>query len=86
LGEEEEETMTLSAEEYTEYVLNRAGFKPRLVGYARREENPNLERPAYQFTVHGDVNGAVGHSISYAYDVRIEKRQEPACQRSNSPR
>ncbi|KAH7411786.1 hypothetical protein DE146DRAFT_602152 [Phaeosphaeria sp. MPI-PUGE-AT-0046c] len=83
----ENEMLTLSAEEYTEFILDNAGLSARHIGYTQREENPGLHRPAYQFTgpdsneyifnIHGDADGEVGHSISFAKNARIEKRQEP---------
>jgi hypothetical protein len=80
-----DETMTVSHEEYMEYILHLVGLEGKHLGYTQRYEHIDMKTPAYHFSVDGDndfvftisadENGEVKHSISFAHDTKIHKRQ-----------
>lgn len=82
---EEGSQLTLSHEEYMEYILNGAGLNGSHIGYHKRE-GTDYHTPVYQFsnadgrdyhlTISEDENGEVRHSLSFASDsTLLEKRQ-----------
>ncbi|KAI0576618.1 hypothetical protein Ptr902_00559 [Pyrenophora tritici-repentis] len=80
-----DKTILLSHEEYMESVLHSYGVTGKHVGLHKRGENAHTEMPAYQFTgpdgndfiytIHGDDNGEVRHTLSFASDAKIVKRE-----------
>jgi hypothetical protein len=84
-GLDGEETMTLTHEKYMEYILHQTRLEGRHIGYTQRDGDFDWKTPAYQFsgsggqdfvfTISGDDNGEVKHSISFAHDAQIQKRQ-----------
>jgi hypothetical protein len=80
-----EETMTLSHEEYMEYILDLVGVQSKHIGYHQRYEHIDMKTPVYHFsindgedfvfTISADENGEVKHSISFAHEARVHRRQ-----------
>ncbi len=80
-----DETMTVSHEEYMEYILHLVGLEGKHLGYTQRYEHVDMKTPAYHFSIDGendfvftisaDENREVKHSISFARDTKIHKRQ-----------
>lgn len=83
--DEIEGSFSMSHEEYMEYILHLAGVKGSHIGHHKRYAQDDIELPAYQFsgpdgmdyvfTISPDANGEVRHSLSFAHDATIVKRQ-----------
>ncbi|KAI4947346.1 hypothetical protein J4E91_006698 [Alternaria rosae] len=77
------EESELSHEEYMESILRTAGYEGKYLGRTTRDGD--METPAYQFTgkdgleyvytTRREANDDIGHSLSFAHQVKIEKRQ-----------